>query len=121
MHRSAEHRGRFSDCLADGVRTHPLVQGSPIQTINAGRGQLEIRLNTGHLLIFDSEANGYSLWPFPPEAVRATTLSVAGQSISIECCCGWGAVVRSCRLEYELLIHVGHHATSEGLRCATHA
>ena len=48
------------------LRLHPLVQGIPIQTINAGRGQLEIRLNTGHLLIFDSEANGYSLWPFPP-------------------------------------------------------
>jgi hypothetical protein len=34
---------------------------------------------------------------------------------------GWGAEVRSCRPEYELLIHFEHHGTSKGLRCATNA
>jgi hypothetical protein len=47
------------------LRPDPLVRGIPRQTINDGRVQLEIRLLTGQRFIFDSEANGYSLWPFP--------------------------------------------------------
>ena len=48
------------------LRRHWLVNGIPVQTIDNGRIQLEIRLITGHRLIYDSTANGYSLWPFPP-------------------------------------------------------
>ena len=48
------------------LRRDPLVGGIPMQTINDGRVQLEIRLLTGQRFIFDADANGYSLWPFPP-------------------------------------------------------
>ena len=48
------------------LRLDPLVRGIPMQTINDGRVQLEIHLLTGQRFIFDSEINGYSLWPFPP-------------------------------------------------------
>jgi hypothetical protein len=48
------------------LRLDPLVRGVPTQTTDDGRVQLEIRLLTGQRFIFDSEANGYSLWPFPP-------------------------------------------------------
>ena len=48
------------------LRRHWLVNGIPVQTIDNGRIQLEIRLITGHRLIYDSTANGYSLWPLPP-------------------------------------------------------
>jgi hypothetical protein len=47
------------------LRLDPLVRGVPMQTIDDGRVQLEIRLLTGQRVIFDSEANGYGLWPFP--------------------------------------------------------
>jgi hypothetical protein len=47
-------------------RSHSLVNGIRSQAINDGRIQLEIHLITGHRLIHDSEALGYSLVPFPP-------------------------------------------------------
>jgi hypothetical protein len=48
------------------LQSHPLVASIPVHMINDGRAQLEVRLITGHRLIYDPDANGYSLWPLPP-------------------------------------------------------
>lgn len=56
----------FPTVLETVWRHHRLVNGIPIQTIDDGRIQLEIRLIIGQRLIHDSEANSYNLWPLPP-------------------------------------------------------
>lgn len=45
---------------------HPLVTGMPTQTSTDGRPQLAIQLITGQVLIYDSQTDGYGLWPFSP-------------------------------------------------------
>ena len=43
------------------LRPHPLVVGIPVQTVTEARAQLEIRLSTGHRLVYDSAHNDYTL------------------------------------------------------------
>jgi hypothetical protein len=43
------------------LKDHPLVSGSPQQTLNCMRPVLEIRLSTGELLIFDGDARRFIL------------------------------------------------------------
>jgi len=66
MYSSAGRWGDFPTIRETVLRRDPLVKGIAGQAISPDRLQLDIHLITRRRLIHDSEATGYSLWPFPP-------------------------------------------------------
>jgi hypothetical protein len=60
--RTAQAAGMdFPTLWHDVLKTSPLVIGPPVQTVRAGRIQLETRLMTGGYIAFDSESKEISI------------------------------------------------------------
>jgi hypothetical protein len=51
----------FQNVWSTLLKTHPLVVGLPLSTIQGGRAILEIRLITGERLVFDGESEKFSI------------------------------------------------------------